>query len=31
MTSGGESHNKVIGMKKIGYPAEEKVMRKSLE
>ena len=29
MTRGGESHEEVIGMRKIGYPVEEKVMRGS--
>lgn len=31
MTSRGESYEKVIGMRKIGYPAEEKVLRKSMK
>ena len=31
MTCGGESHEKVNEMRKIGYLAEEKVMRESSE
>lgn len=31
MTRGRESHEKVIGMRKIGYPVGEKVMRKSMK
>ena len=29
MTCGGESYEEVIGMRKIGYPAGKKVIRKS--
>ena len=31
MTSRGENYEEVIGMRKIGYPAEEKVLRKSMK
>ena len=31
MTNRGESYEKVIGMRKIGYPAEEKVLRNSMK
>ena len=31
MTRGGERLEEVIGMRKIGYPVGEKVMRKSMK